>query len=113
MIQYTFEEGRDVCEGDPLDIWLFLGSSWKDDLPPIVNTSVPSRANTTPLLFDTGVLTHGWTSCSCGWSLSPTCLPVERLPSPIGMAYMYFLSLRLYIAVATVDFVGTARLRLN
>jgi len=34
MIQYTFEEGRDVCEGNPLDIWPFLGSSWKDDLPP-------------------------------------------------------------------------------
>jgi hypothetical protein len=32
MIQYTFEEGRDVCEGDPLDSWLFLGSSRKDDL---------------------------------------------------------------------------------
>lgn len=31
MIEYTFEE--DLADGDSRDVWLFLGSSWKDDLP--------------------------------------------------------------------------------
>lgn len=33
MIDYTFEEDRDVIDGVTRDVWLFLGSSWKDDLP--------------------------------------------------------------------------------
>lgn len=33
MIQYLFEEGRDVYDGDPRDVWLFFGCSWRDDLP--------------------------------------------------------------------------------
>jgi len=33
MIDYIFEEGRDVYEGTTRDIWLFAGASWKDDLP--------------------------------------------------------------------------------
>src|SRR5699024_7048182 len=33
MIDYTFEEGRDECDGTERDVWLFLGSSWEDDLP--------------------------------------------------------------------------------
>jgi ferredoxin-NADP reductase len=33
MIDYTFEEGRDEYEGETRDAWLFLGASWKDDLP--------------------------------------------------------------------------------
>jgi CDP-4-dehydro-6-deoxyglucose reductase len=33
MIEYAFEEGYDECEGDPRDVWLFLGSSWRDHLP--------------------------------------------------------------------------------
>ncbi|HET7323490.1 MAG TPA: FAD-binding oxidoreductase [Halococcus sp.] len=33
MIDYTFEEGLDEFESDKRDIWLFLGASWKDDLP--------------------------------------------------------------------------------
>lgn len=33
MIDYTFEEGLDEYEGEERDVWLFLGSSWKDDLP--------------------------------------------------------------------------------
>jgi len=33
MIDYTFEEGRDVVDGEPRDIWLFLGCAWEDDLP--------------------------------------------------------------------------------
>jgi ferredoxin-NADP reductase len=33
MIDYTFEEGRDEYRGETRDIWLFLGASWKDDLP--------------------------------------------------------------------------------
>ena len=33
MIDYTFEEGRDEFEGRERDIWLIVGSSWKDDLP--------------------------------------------------------------------------------
>ncbi|MFB6171362.1 MAG: FAD-binding oxidoreductase [Haloarculaceae archaeon] len=33
MIEYTFEEGQDVHEGEARDIWLFLGCSWQDDLP--------------------------------------------------------------------------------
>ncbi len=33
MIDYTFEEGLDAFEGEERDVWLFLGASWKDDLP--------------------------------------------------------------------------------
>jgi CDP-4-dehydro-6-deoxyglucose reductase len=33
MIDYTYEEGRDVFEGEQRDIWLFLGCAWQDDLP--------------------------------------------------------------------------------
>lgn len=33
MIDYTFETDRDVHEGTRRDVWLVLGSSWKDDLP--------------------------------------------------------------------------------
>lgn len=33
MIDYTFEEGLDAFEGTKRDVWLFLGASWKDDLP--------------------------------------------------------------------------------
>lgn len=33
MIQYTFEQDRDVHNGEDRDIWLFLGSSWRDDVP--------------------------------------------------------------------------------
>lgn len=33
MIDYIFEEDRDVYEGTTRDIWLFAGASWKDDLP--------------------------------------------------------------------------------
>ncbi|GAA0305891.1 ferredoxin--NADP reductase [Halarchaeum salinum] len=32
MVNYVFEEGRDTYEGDPRDIWVFLGASWEDDL---------------------------------------------------------------------------------
>ena len=32
MIDYTFEEGRDVYDGTERDVWLFLGASWEDDL---------------------------------------------------------------------------------
>lgn len=33
MIQYTFEEGLDTHDGEKRDVWLFLGASWRDDLP--------------------------------------------------------------------------------
>lgn len=33
MIKYLFEEGEDVHVGERRDVWLFLGCSWKDDLP--------------------------------------------------------------------------------
>ncbi len=33
MIDYTFEEERDVFEGEQRDVWLFLGCAWEDDLP--------------------------------------------------------------------------------
>lgn len=33
MIDYCLETGRDVFEGQPRDIWLFLGVAWEDDLP--------------------------------------------------------------------------------
>lgn len=33
MIEYVFREGRDVVDGERRDVWLFLGSSWEDDLP--------------------------------------------------------------------------------
>ncbi|MFB6078596.1 MAG: ferredoxin--NADP reductase [Halarchaeum sp.] len=32
MIRYVFEEGLDTYDGDPRDMWLFLGASWEDDL---------------------------------------------------------------------------------
>lgn len=33
MIDYIFEEGRDTVDGQPRDIWLFLGCGWEDDVP--------------------------------------------------------------------------------
>ncbi|WP_160134418.1 FAD-binding oxidoreductase [Halococcus salsus] len=33
MIDYTFEEDLDEYDGTERDVWLFVGSSWKDDLP--------------------------------------------------------------------------------
>lgn len=33
MIDYVFEEGLDVYEGEERDVWLFLGAAWLDDLP--------------------------------------------------------------------------------
>jgi ferredoxin-NADP reductase len=33
MIDYVFEEGRDVHDGVERDVWLFLGAAWEDDLP--------------------------------------------------------------------------------
>ncbi|SFK78626.1 CDP-4-dehydro-6-deoxyglucose reductase [Halogranum rubrum] len=33
MIRYTFEEGLDSHDGENRDVWLFLGASWRDDLP--------------------------------------------------------------------------------
>lgn len=33
MIDYLFETGRDEYEGGRRNVWLFLGSAWKDDLP--------------------------------------------------------------------------------
>lgn len=33
MIDYTFETGRDVVDGETRDVWLFLGAGWEDDLP--------------------------------------------------------------------------------
>lgn len=33
MIEYTFEAGQDRYDGGQRDLWLFLGSSWEDDLP--------------------------------------------------------------------------------
>lgn len=33
MIEYTFREGHDSHNGEQRDLWLFLGSSWEDDLP--------------------------------------------------------------------------------
>lgn len=32
MIDYTFEEGRDEYDGTERDLWLFLGTGWKDDV---------------------------------------------------------------------------------
>lgn len=32
MIDFTFEEGRDQFEGTERDLWLFLGTGWKDDV---------------------------------------------------------------------------------
>jgi CDP-4-dehydro-6-deoxyglucose reductase len=32
MITYTFEEGRDEVGGTERDLWLFLGTGWKDDV---------------------------------------------------------------------------------
>ena len=32
MIEYTFEEGRDEYGGEQRDVWLFLGTGWRDDL---------------------------------------------------------------------------------
>jgi ferredoxin-NADP reductase len=33
MIDYAFETGQDVFEGETRDVWLFLGAGWEDDLP--------------------------------------------------------------------------------
>ncbi len=33
MIDYAFEEGYDEHQGEKRDVWLFLGASWRDDLP--------------------------------------------------------------------------------
>ncbi|MFB6170627.1 MAG: ferredoxin--NADP reductase [Haloarculaceae archaeon] len=33
MVEYVFEEGLDVHEGTTRDVWVFLGCSWRDDLP--------------------------------------------------------------------------------
>lgn len=33
MIDYLFEEGLDRHEGEPRDVWLFLGAAWEDTLP--------------------------------------------------------------------------------
>ncbi len=33
MIDYVFETGRDEYQDVNRDVWLFLGSAWKDDLP--------------------------------------------------------------------------------
>lgn len=33
MIEYTFAEDRHVVDGEKRDIWLFLGTGWRDDLP--------------------------------------------------------------------------------
>lgn len=33
MIDYAFEEGFDEYDDGQRDVWLFLGASWKDDLP--------------------------------------------------------------------------------
>ena len=32
MIDYTFERGRDIYDGEQRDVWLFLGAAWWDDL---------------------------------------------------------------------------------
>ncbi|MFB6130353.1 MAG: ferredoxin--NADP reductase [Salinigranum sp.] len=33
MIDYVFEEGLDEYDGVPRNVWLFLGASWRDDIP--------------------------------------------------------------------------------
>lgn len=33
MIDYLFETGRDAYDGQPRNVWLFLGTAWLDDLP--------------------------------------------------------------------------------
>lgn len=33
MIDYTFQAGWDIHEGERRDVWLFLGAAWEDDLP--------------------------------------------------------------------------------
>ncbi len=33
MIECCYETGRDRYEGEPRDVWLFLGSGWRDTLP--------------------------------------------------------------------------------
>lgn len=33
MIEYCFEEGRDVHHGRKRNVWMFLGAAWEDDLP--------------------------------------------------------------------------------
>ncbi|WP_436909717.1 ferredoxin--NADP reductase [Halosimplex marinum] len=33
MIDYVFDTGADVVDGDRRDVWLFLGAAWEDDLP--------------------------------------------------------------------------------
>ncbi|MFB6068384.1 MAG: ferredoxin--NADP reductase [Halobacterium sp.] len=32
MIDYLFEAGLDSRDGEPRDVWLFLGAAWRDDL---------------------------------------------------------------------------------
>jgi CDP-4-dehydro-6-deoxyglucose reductase len=33
MIDHCFEQGWDTHDGEPRDVWLFLGCGWADDLP--------------------------------------------------------------------------------
>jgi len=33
MVDYAFETGYDTFDGADRDVWLFLGTGWKDDLP--------------------------------------------------------------------------------
>lgn len=33
MIDYLFDTGRHTFQGEPRDVWLFLGAAWADDLP--------------------------------------------------------------------------------
>lgn len=33
MIDYTFREGWDEHDGEPRDVWLFLGAAWEDEIP--------------------------------------------------------------------------------
>jgi len=33
MVDFVFESGRDVVDGQTRDVWLFLGAGWEDDLP--------------------------------------------------------------------------------
>lgn len=33
MVDSLFETGEDTIQGDPRDVWVFLGAAWRDDLP--------------------------------------------------------------------------------
>lgn len=33
MVEYTFAADRDVVDGERREVWLFLGTGWRDDLP--------------------------------------------------------------------------------